>query len=64
MKDKYGQSYGWGVAQYSTPEDFMGNVFTDNVYKREPSQSYMIIYEHLRKILPDADEAQIKKILK
>ena len=64
MKDKYGQSYGWGVAQYSTPEVFMGNVFTDNVYKREPSQSYMIIYEHLRKILPDADEAQIKRILK
>ena len=43
MKDKYGQSYGWGVAEYSTPEKFMGNAFTKRVYQREPEESYQRI---------------------
>lgn len=64
MTDKHGQPYGWGVAEYSTPEIFMGGDFTDKVYQREPSESYQLIYEHLRKILPDATDGQIKKLLK
>ena len=64
MNDKHGQPYGWGVAEYSTPEKFMGAAFTDKVYQREAEESYQIILEHLRKILPQASEDQIKKILK
>lgn len=64
MTDKNGQPYGWGVAEYSTPEKFMGVAFTDKVYQREPEESYQLILEHLRKILPQASEEQIKKILK
>ncbi|MBR5112841.1 MAG: hypothetical protein IK097_05390 [Clostridia bacterium] len=62
--DKYGNTYGWGVAEYSTPEKFMGKKFTDKVYKREPEESYKKILRHLIKILPDADEDEIKKLLK
>lgn len=64
MTDKNGQPYGWGVAEYSTPEKYMGDKFTDKVYQREPEESYKLILEHLKKILPQASEEQIKKILK
>lgn len=64
MTDKHGQPYGWGVAEYSTPEKFMGEDFTKKVYQREPQESYELIYKHLKKILPNAADGQIKKILK
>ena len=62
--DKNGNTYGWGVAEYSTPEKFMGKAFTGKVYKREPEESYERIFTHLIKILPDSDEQAIKKLLK
>lgn len=43
-----------GVAEYSTPEKFMGEDFTKKVYQREPQESYELIYEYLKKILPSA----------
>ena len=64
MTDRYGQQYGWGVAEYSTPEHFMGGDFTDHVYGRTPEESYERIYEHFRKILPDATEGKLSKILR
>ncbi|MCR4584147.1 MAG: hypothetical protein K5686_00340 [Lachnospiraceae bacterium] len=63
-KDKEGNEYGWGVAEYSTPERFFGKKFTSSVYKRTPEESYSRVLKHFMKILPDADEAQIRKILK
>ena len=62
--DRYGNRYGWGVAQYSTPEKFLGKKFCDSVYKKSPEESYEKIVTHLKKILPDADKALIEKILK
>lgn len=35
-----------------------------DVYQREPEESYQLIFEHLRKILPQASEEQIRKLLK
>ena len=64
MTDKNGKEYGWGVAEYSTPEKFIGEQFTENVYKREPQESYEVIFEHLQKLLPKATDEQIKKLLK
>lgn len=64
MTDKHGKQYGWGVAEYSTPEKFMGTDFTDKVYQREPEESYQLVAEHLKKLLPKASEEQIRKILK
>lgn len=64
MVDKHGKEYGWGVAEYSTPERFMGKSFTDRVYQRTPEESYARIREHLHKILPDADDQAIRKLLK
>ena len=62
--DKLGNRYGWGIAEYSTPERFLGKKFTDDVYKRTPEQSYSRVLSQFKKILPDADEESIRRILK
>ena len=43
MKDRFGNPYGWGVAEYSTPERFMGEAFTQAVYNRTPEESFELI---------------------
>ena len=64
MIDKNGNEYGWGVAEYATPEQFLGAAFTEEVYARTPEESYERLLDHLRKILPGADEKDIRKLLK
>ena len=61
--DKNGNFYGWGIARYATPEEFFGKTFSRNVYKRTPEQSYQRLLRHMKKILPDADEDQIRRFL-
>lgn len=61
--DKFGNEYGWGIAEYSTPEKFFGKKFSDEVYKRTPEESYERLLRHFRKILPNAEEEQIRKLL-
>ena len=63
MVDKKGNEYGWGVAEYSTPEHFMGTSFTDKVYNRSPEESFEKVFEHFRQILPGADEDKIRRFL-
>lgn len=62
--DKFGNEYGWGIAEYSTPEKFFGKKFTDAVYKRTPEESYDRVVKHLKKILPHASKEAIQRILK
>ena len=64
MRDRNGKEYGWGVAEYSTPEHFMGESFRANVYNCTPKESYEILFEHLRDILPGANEEDIRQFLK
>ncbi len=64
MTDKRGRRYGWGVAEYATPERFMGDRFTDNVYRRTPAESYERIFDHFVKLFPDTDEMTIRRFLK
>ncbi|MBO4501075.1 MAG: hypothetical protein J5760_02435 [Clostridia bacterium] len=63
-RDSKGNPYGWGVAEYSTPEQFFGEYFTQNVYKRKPEESYARLTDHLRSILPQASDRDIAKLLK
>ncbi len=62
--DKSGKEYGWGIAEYSTPEKFLGKKFTDSVYKRAPGESLERMVKHLKKILPGVGEEKILKILR
>ena len=63
MKDKYGKPYGWGVAEYSTPEAFMGGGFSDKVYARTPRESYERILEHFAVLFPNEDVGKLRKFL-
>lgn len=62
--DRHGNTYGWGVAEYSTPELSMGRAFSDRLYRRSPEESYKRILKHFKKILPDADEKNLTRFLK
>ncbi len=61
--DKNGNRRGWGVAEYSTPEKYMGETFTEGVYRRKPGESYALLFEHLQRLLPAAAEKEIRKFL-
>ena len=64
MQDKYGRTYGWGVAKYSTPEELFGYETVTSAYKREPQESKERMIAHLSQILSDASENQILKLIK
>lgn len=61
--DRYGREYGWGVAEYETPETFLGRDFTDHIYARTPAESYARLTEHLRSLLPHIDDAALARFL-
>ena len=63
MKDKYGKPYGWGVAEYSTPEQFMGEHFSENVYRESPEESYDKLLAHFCRLFPNEDIKKLKKFL-
>lgn len=62
--DKNGKQYGWGIAEYSTPERFFGASFSETVYCRAPEDSYQRLLEHLKSLFPNADDRLLKRILK
>ena len=61
--DKNGNRYGWGIAEYSTPEYLFGEDFIYDAYKVSVSKSYQKIRQHLQTVLPHATDKQIKKII-
>ncbi len=64
MKDRFGQTYGWGVAQYSTPEVLFGCDYVRGAYTKESAESREKIFAHLRAILPDVANWQIEKLIR
>ena len=62
--DRYGRPYGWGTAEYSTPEKLFGTDFTGRVYERSPAESRGRLLGHLAGLLPRADWKALEKFLK
>ncbi len=62
--DRHGRPYGWGTAQYSTPEKLFGAEFTDRVYVRSPAESLDRLLAHLGSLLPRADEKALRKMIR
>lgn len=62
---KKGESYGWGVARYCTPEAMYPDLYPlkEMVENRTPKQSRKHIIDHLQGILPDVDRAKIEKLI-
>lgn len=64
QKDKFGNTYGWGVARYELPEYRFGEAFSKLVYQREAEKSLEKIRQHLNEIF-SADEAEnIEKMIR
>ena len=64
MQDRYGRPYGWGVAEYATPEELFGYDFITSGYQRDPQESKERMMQHLSSILPGVSAQQLTKILK
>ena len=64
LRDKHGTPYGWGVAEYSTPERELGREFRAHVYDRSPAQSRERIVRHLLDVVPNATEEAVRKLIK
>ncbi len=62
-RDKFGRPYGWGVAEYTAAESLLGDDALRSAYRRKPEKSYELIFEHLRKLLPEASDENIKKLI-
>lgn len=62
--DPQGNRYGWGVAEYSTPEQFYGSVFREQVYQREPLESLEKLKQHMAKIFSHIEDSEIEKFLR
>ena len=61
--DRYGNTYGWGIARYATPEKFFGPSFRSEVYRREPEESFHRMLEHFRGLFPQTQEGELRKML-
>ncbi len=64
MRDKNGSAYGWGVAEYTTPEKMFGADLITKEYSRDPVESREIIKKHLEKTLGHPEEKLLLKLIK
>lgn len=62
-RDKFGQTYGWGIARYTTPEAFFGDDFMDIADGREPEESLDRILRHLAALLPQAEPKRLQMLI-
>lgn len=63
MQDKFGKPYGWGVAQFTTPEHFFGYDYLASAYKTAPAVSKQKMIDHLKALFPETDEKWITKLV-
>ncbi len=62
--DKNGREYGWGIAEYATPEQFMGAEYISSMYSRDPEESYERVLEHICGLLPGAKADDVRRFLR
>ena len=60
--DRHNHEYGWGWSLLTTPEQLYGKerLMTDH----SPSESFSLMFGHLKDELPEAEDAQINRLLK
>lgn len=63
MKDRFGKQYGWGVAEYTTPEQLFGYDTVTAAYAHSPEESKKKILAHLSGRLTKATEKQLARLI-
>lgn len=61
-QDKHGKEYGWGWSLLTTPEQLYGREACQ--CSRTPEESYTLLFQHLRQLLPEATDQQIARLLR
>ncbi|MBE6885716.1 MAG: hypothetical protein E7486_02105 [Ruminococcaceae bacterium] len=64
MKDKTGKPYGWGVAEYTTPEWLFDYGLTSSAYSKDPGASLDALLEHLRQLLPNVPDTELLRLIR
>lgn len=62
-KNRKGESYGWAIAVYSTPEHLWGYEYVTSAYPEDPAASWRRIAERMKAVCPGATEAQIHRVI-
>jgi len=60
-QDRHGNNYGWGWSLLTTPEKLYGKDFCRCTHT--PEESYQLLLDHFHKLLPEATDKQIKRIV-
>ena len=60
--DRHGREYGWGWSLLTTPEQLYGREACRCI--RTPEESFARMTEHLQRLLPEASEQQILRLIK
>lgn len=63
-RSKKGAEYGMPVCVYAKPEDLWGYDRVTAAYRESPQTSWQRIFTHVKDMYPDADEKQIRSLLK
>ena len=61
-RDKHGREYGWGWSLLTTPEQLYGREACQ--CERTPEESFQRLLDHFKKILPQARQEQLLKLIK
>ena len=61
-RDRHNHEYGWGWSLLTTPEQLYGAAACQ--CHRFPEESFQRMFEHLRTVLPQANEKALKRILR
>ena len=61
--DRKGMPYGWGISEYSTPEEMFSQKKVTSAYIRSPEESEERIVKHLMKILGNEYENLIRRLI-
>ncbi|MDE7282319.1 MAG: hypothetical protein K2N85_01825, partial [Lachnospiraceae bacterium] len=62
-KNKKGESYGWPIAVYSTPEHIWGYDYVTSAYSESAEESWNRILNNIDGLFPAATEAQIRRLI-
>ena len=60
-RDRHNHEYGWGWSLLNTPEELYGKEVCQ--CERTPEESLQRIFEHLKTILPEASDKQLRKMI-